>query len=63
MIIGFAEGQSRSVPDVTLAVVDLPYAVARRLLRDHHPATRSQVAALRRAVRLLLDVTAGRERQ
>lgn len=40
--------------DVTLAVVDLPYTVARRALRDTGVPSDDDVAALRRAVTLLL---------
>jgi AcrR family transcriptional regulator len=45
----------RPLPDVTLAVVDLPYAVTRRLLRGPAQDANGEVTSLRRSVRLLLS--------
>lgn len=44
----------RELADVTLALVDLPYAVTRRVLRSGRPPTDAEVAAVRRAAGLLL---------
>ncbi|MEY9213494.1 TetR/AcrR family transcriptional regulator [Thermobifida halotolerans] len=55
----FAAAVGRPPADVTLAVVDLPHAVTRRVLRDRRPATPEEVAALRRAAGLLLEDPAG----
>jgi AcrR family transcriptional regulator len=44
----------RNLRDVTLAVVDLPYAVARRALNGTGVPSKADIAALRRAVTLLL---------
>ncbi|GII77442.1 putative transcriptional regulator, TetR family protein [Sphaerisporangium rufum] len=43
-----------ALPDLILAVVDLPYAVARRTLRDGATPTPADAAALHRAATLLL---------
>lgn len=40
--------------DVTLALVDLPYATTRRILRSGRTPTDAEVAALRRAANMLL---------
>lgn len=48
-----AAGLDRDVHDLTLAVVDLPYAVTRRLLRTGNPGD-TEIAALQRAAARLL---------
>lgn len=53
-ITRFAAGTDRPLADVALAVVDLPYAVTRRVLRDRRSPAEAEVEALRRAASLLL---------
>lgn len=53
-ITHFATATNRSLPDVMLAAVDLPYAVTRRVLRDRRPPTKEELKALQRAASLLL---------
>lgn len=53
-IAAFAERSGRPPAQVVLAVVDLPYAVARRVLREDRDATAEEVEALRRAAAVLL---------
>lgn len=53
-ITHFAATTNRALPDVMVAVVDLPYAVTRRVLRDRRPPTNEEVKAMRRAASLLL---------
>ncbi|MDA8370764.1 MAG: TetR/AcrR family transcriptional regulator [Nocardiopsaceae bacterium] len=50
----FATAAGRPLAEVTLAVVDLPYAVARRVLRERRPPAQEEISALRRAAALLL---------
>lgn len=50
----FARSTGRDLEDVLLAVVDLPLATARRVLREERGPTDAEVAALRRAAGLLL---------
>lgn len=56
-----AAALGRSTADVTLAVVDLPYAVTRRVLRDRRAPAPAEAAALRRAAALLLGADPGGE--
>ncbi len=58
-ITDFATSRNRPLADVTLAVVDLPYAVARRVLRDRRPPSPDEVKAVRRAASLLLGPASG----
>lgn len=51
----FAATTDRALADVLLAVVDLPYATTRRVLRDRRPPTGQQVRSLERAASLLLE--------
>lgn len=52
-----AEATGRDLADVTLALVDLPYATTRRILRSARPPSDADVAALRRAASLLLGAS------
>ncbi len=58
-ITDFAASRNRPLADVTLAVVDLPYAVARRVLRDRRSPRPDEVKAMRRAASLLLGPASG----
>ncbi|MEU9506941.1 TetR/AcrR family transcriptional regulator [Micromonospora sp. NPDC048170] len=49
-----ARATGHRLTDVVLALVDLPYAVARRAMRDHGTPDEDDIAAVRRAVALLL---------
>ena len=51
----YAARTGRPVADVTLALVDLPYATTRRLLQDG-TGEAGAVAAVERAARLILDL-------
>lgn len=53
-IARFAGAVERPVSDVLLAVVDLPYAVTRRILRAGRSPTGAEVDSLHRAASLLL---------
>lgn len=55
-ITRIADLAGRPTADVVLAVVDLPYAVTRRILRDGRAPTEDDARALRRAASLLLEV-------
>lgn len=55
-ITRIAEAADRPLTEVLLAVVDLPYAVSSRILRDGRAPTEDDVRALRRAASLLLGV-------
>jgi len=52
-----ADAIGHRLQDVVLAVVDLPYAVTRRTLRDGGTPTDDDLAAVRRAATLLLPPT------
>ena len=51
-----AHGTGHRLADVMLAVVELPYAVARRAMRDNGTPTEDDIDTVRRAVTLLLPV-------
>lgn len=50
----FAAAADRPLTEVVLAVVDVPYAMTRRILRDGRAPTQQEARALRRAASLLL---------
>ncbi|MEH1099593.1 TetR/AcrR family transcriptional regulator [Micromonospora sp. CPCC 205561] len=52
-----AHATGHHLADVVLALVDLPYAVARRAIRDNGGPTEDDVDAVRRAVTLLLSAS------
>lgn len=51
----FAAHTERDLADILVAVVDLPYAVTRRILHDQRSPTEVEVSSLERAVDLLLQ--------
>ncbi|MEW2375352.1 TetR/AcrR family transcriptional regulator [Micromonospora sp. NPDC047812] len=53
-LTAMAHATGHRLADVVLAVVDLPYAVARRAMRDNGTPGEDDVEAVRRAVALLL---------
>lgn len=53
-LVAVADATGHHLRDVVLALVDLPYAVARRAIHDSGTPTEDDIAGLRRAVTLLL---------
>lgn len=59
VIARFAEESQLPLADALVAVVDLPYAMARRIMREKRLPTNEDVRALARAASLLLGPQVG----